>query len=346
MSTPVYSREQLFADHDYVRPQMEAGYRLHGGFDAQGSYRSPRTKVRWPAVKAWGQALEERGWPLIDATTRLLSRGAYPNFPQQKFLLDQGMGQTLWNSLTITGVIEARGAFIAQMECPDFQSIIAEDVSATCTGHLGKGLLTAHGFDEAGDPARGEGGHDTMWFAVRDLLFGKNAYPLPEEPGRLARPEAGRLMPQVPPEHEQLMLLLMNVLMIEVRAESAFRFYIELAREPALFRDRRADADHAAVLIERIREDERIHVAYLQAAVSELRSFTFKTPEGGSISGKDFIDPVWNGLVHYHSVTVLQHQRDITRAAIADRLGRLPDGSRRIADFDALELKAAAAQSA
>ena len=337
MSKLVYSRKELFANHDYVRPQVEAGYLLHGGFDAEGCYLSPRTKGRWPAVKAWSEALEARGWPLIDATTRLLSRGAYPNFKQQKLLLDWGMGQTLWNSLTLTGVIEARGEYIAHVECPDFQTIIADDISATCTGHLGKGLLTAHGFDEAGDRLRGEGGHDTMWFAVRDLLFGKNAYPLPEEPGRISRPEPDRLIPQIPPPHEQLVLLLMNVLMIEVRAESAFRFYIELAREPALFRDRRADADHAAELIERIRQDEQIHVAYLQTTVSELRSFTFKTPSNERTAGKDFIDSIWEGLVRYHSVTVLQQQREMTRTSIVERLAKLRDGPQRIAAFDALE---------
>ena len=340
MTQLVYSREELLSNHDYVRPQEEAGYRLHGGFDAEGQYRSPRTRLRWPAVRAWAGALEERGFPLVDATTRLLSRGAYPNQAQQKFLLDAGMGQTLWNSLTITGVVEARGGFLAQMDCPDFQTIIAQNITDTCTGHLGRGLLNAHGHDEAGDRERGEGGHDTMWFAVRDLLFGKDAYPSPEEPGRLARPEPGRLMPQVPPEHEQLILLLMNVLMIEVRAESAFRFYIDLARDPALFRDRRAEADHAAVLIERIREDEQIHVAYLQAAVSELRSFTFKSGTGAPVAGRDFIDPVWNGLVRYHSVTVLEQQRDMTRTAIVERLGALPDGEKRIAAFDALEREA------
>ena len=129
----------------------------------------------------------------------------------------------------------------------------------------------------------------------------------------------------------------MNVLMIEVRAESAFRFYIELAREPALFRDRRADADHAAELIERIRQDEQIHVAYLQTTVSELRSFTFKTPSNERTAGKDFIDSIWEGLVRYHSVTVLQQQREMTRTSIVERLAKLRDGPQRIAAFDALE---------
>lgn len=45
-----YSRDEIMSSHDYVRPHEEAGYRLHGGFTADGVYVSPRTKLRWPAV--------------------------------------------------------------------------------------------------------------------------------------------------------------------------------------------------------------------------------------------------------------------------------------------------------
>ncbi len=38
MSRLTYSREEILADHPYARPHMEAGYRLHGGFDTQGRY--------------------------------------------------------------------------------------------------------------------------------------------------------------------------------------------------------------------------------------------------------------------------------------------------------------------
>ncbi len=342
MTQLVYSESELFAEHPYARPQLEAGYRLHGGFDAEGRYLSPRTLVRWPAVRAWQEALVARGFPLIDATTRLLQRGSYPSFEQQRLLLDLGLGQTLWNSLTITGAIEARGRRLAEFPAPDFQAIVAEDIAATCTGHLAKGLLKAHGLDEGGRPEKGEGGHDTMWFAVRDLLFGKDAYPVPEVPESIARPELGRLMPQIPLEHEQTILMLMNVLMIEIRAEAFFSFCVRVMRAPELFRDRRADAEHAADLVERIRQDEAIHVAYLQTTVSELRSFTFRAENGAFLPGKSFIDPIWNGMVHWHSVTTVDYARTQTREAIAARLLALPDGPARLAAFDALEHKAAA----
>lgn len=342
MTQLVYSEAELLAEHRYARPQIEAGYRLHGGFDAAGAYLSPRTLIRWPAVRAWQTALVERGFPLIDASTRLLRRGNYPSFEQQRLLLDLGLGQTLWNSLTITGFIEARGRRLAEFVPPDFAAIVEEDISGTATGHLARGLMKAHGFDEGGSPEKGEGGHDTMWFAVRDLLFGRDAYGLPIVPESLARPELGRLMPQIPLPHEQTILLLMNVLMIEIRAEAFFSFCTRLMRAPELFSGRRENAERAAVLVERIRQDEAIHVAYLQTAVSELRSFTFRAESGDRVPGKAFIDPVWNGMVQWHSVTTVDHARAQTREAIAAQLASLPDGARRLADFDALAPREAA----
>jgi hypothetical protein len=342
MTRLAYTREEIMADDAYARPHIEAGYRLHGGFDAKGTYVSPRTLHRWPAVRAWQEQVTKRGFPLIDATVRLLKRGAYPNAEQQKLLLGSGLGETLWNSLTITGIIEARGKALCDAQAPDFQKIIVEDISATATGHLNKGLLYAHGLDEGGNRAGGEGGHDDMWFAVRDALFGKDAYPLPEVPASIGRPEIGRLMPQVDKAYEYWILLLMNVLMIEVRAESFFSFCVDIMRSPDVFRDRRAAADHAAEIVERIRTDEAIHVAYLQAFVSEMRSFTIRTIDGKQITGASMIDPIWEGMIHWHSVTQADFGREQSRSAIEVRMAKLPAGHELLRKFDSLEQKVAA----
>jgi hypothetical protein len=342
MARVVFSREEIMAEHDYAKPQVEAGYRLHGGFDAAGKYISPRTLVRWPAVEGWQAQVMSRGYPLIDATTRLLKRSAYPSIDQQKFLLGNGHGETLWNALTITGVIEARGRALCEAVAPDFQAIIEEDVSSMSIGHLNKGLLYAHGLDEGGDKEHGQGGHDDMWFAVRDALFGKDAYPIPEVPASIARPEIGRLMPQIDKVYEDWILLLMNVLMIEVRAESFFSFCTNLMRSPDLFRDRREAANHAAELVERIRTDEAIHVAYLQTFVSEMRSVTIKCLNGDRIKGSQMIDPIWEGMIHWHSVTQADFSREQSRAAIVDRLSKHANGRALVAQFDGLEQKAAA----
>jgi len=307
-----YSREELIRDHAYARPHEAAGYLLHGGFLADGTYASPRTQERWPAVRAWGQALEARGGQLIDATTALLKHGNYPSLAQQKLLLAEGFGKTFWTSLTTTGIIEARGAALATMTAPDVQKIVVDDLADTATGHLNKGLLYAHGVDEGGDPAKpgGPGAHDFMWFAARDEVFGKDAYPPPTPPASISRPVEGREMPQIPEPYEQFFKFLMNVLMIEVRAEAFFAHCCALLRDPDNFPDKRAGAERAAQMVERVREDEQIHVGYLQVVVSELRTFGFRTGEGAVVKGADFIDPVWARMVDWHG----REERELSRA--------------------------------
>jgi hypothetical protein len=337
-----YTKDEILSDHPYAKPQIEAGYKLHGGFDAQGKYISPRTLHRWPAIEAWTDALRGRGSDVIDSSQQLMINGTFPNVEQQSFLLEHGLGQTLWDSLSVTGVIEARGKRLAEAVAPDFQQIIVDDISQTATGHLSKGLLIAHGLDEGGDSARGEGGHDAMWFAVRDMLFGKHAYPHAEVPASLSKPEMGRLMPQIPPDYENWILLLMNVLMIEVRAENFFNFCTTVMRDPRNFRDRRDVAMHAADLVDRIRQDEAPHVGYLTVVISELRSFKFKTADGGTIKGADMMDPIWRGMVHWHSVTNVEWDRQQTRKEFEAMLRVRPEGEKLLAQFNNLNLREAA----
>jgi hypothetical protein len=309
MNAPLrYSREDLMTSHAYARPHVEAGYRLHGGFDEAGAYVSPRTLVRWPAVRAWDEALVSKGWPIIDASVALMARPGFPNFEQQRLLIGEGLGQTFWDSLTVTGIIEARGRGLCDLPAPDLSRLIADDLTDTATGHLGKGLLYAHGADEGGDPASpGEGAHDAMWFAARDLAFGKDAWPLGSAPDSIAREVEGRELPDLPEGVEQFVKFLMNVLMIEVRAESFFDLCQRLFRDPALFKSHRPGADKAAELVERIRTDEAIHVAYLRVVLSEMRSFNWRTVGGAVKRGAEILDPMWETMVVWHGRT----QRDL-----------------------------------
>lgn len=336
----VYEPAEILREHAYSRPHEEGGRRLHGGFDADGAYVSPRTAVRWDAVRAWQRALAERGLPCLPADPSLLVAGSYPTYEQMKLLLQHGLGQNLWNSLTVTGVIEGRGRFLADFVPPELGDVVEEDVSGMAVGHLSRGLLRAHGLDEGGDPATGVGGHDAMWFAVRDLLFGPDAWPEPEIPPRIGRPERERLAPILPEAHEGLLLLLMNVLMIEVRAESLFDLVERLLEDPELFADRRAEAARARALVGRIRVDERIHVAYLRTVISELRGLTFRGRDGARQAGDALIDPIWRALVHWHAVEVPRLNRDQARAAIHERIRAHPDpatAARVLAAFRALE---------
>ncbi|HEY5288514.1 MAG TPA: hypothetical protein VIJ59_00645 [Caulobacteraceae bacterium] len=316
-----FTRDELMRSHAYARPHVEAGYRLHGGFTPEGAYVSPRTLVRWPAVRAWAAALEAKGWPIIDASAALIERPGFPNFDQQKLLIGEGLGQTFWDSLTVTGIIEARGQGLCSYAAPDLARLIVDDVTQTATGHLGKGLLYAHGADEGGDPAApGEGAHDAMWFAARDLAFGKGAWPLASAPDSIAREAQGREMPLLPEACEQFIKFMMNVLMIEVRAESFFDLCQRVFRDPALFAERRKGADLAAELVERIRTDEAIHVAYLRVLISEMRDFTWKTVDGGTARGAEILDPVWERMVEWHGRTQRDLAAERSRAQLETRL--------------------------
>ncbi len=141
-------------------------------------------------------------------------------------------------------------------------------------------------------------------------------------------------MAQLPAGFEQLIVLLMNVLMIEVRAEAGFVFNCALLRDKAVFTDKRAEAEIAATMIERIRTDEAIHVAYLQTTVSEMRSFTFKTVDGGTIAGKDLIDPVWEDMVRWHGFTQADLSREQAQQAIHARIGQLDNGAQVLKAFE------------
>lgn len=329
----ILTRDELLSSHDYASPQMEAGYRLHGGFLGDGRYASPRTLVRTPAVERWAQALLDRGGTLIDVSQSILPSEIWPSFAQSKMLLKSGLDRTFWTSLTTTGIVEARGAALCTVTAPDFQPLVTEDLSGTLTGHLAKGLLWAHGADEGGDPGnRAIGAHDVMWFAVRDLVFAGDAYPMPEVE-RVTRTEPERQMPHIPPEHENLIKFLMSVLVVEVRAEAFFTHCCDLLRDPELFVDRRADAEHAAGIVERIRQDEAIHVRYLQVFVSELRQFTF-----GGVKGATFTDPIWNRVRGFVQPERRRAMQAAIQAEAEHKLG--PDKARKLlAEFDALEIQ-------
>ena len=343
-----FSEAELFSNHEYARPHVEAGIRMHGGFDSAGTYVPPRSLGRCRAVEAWSAALADRGGRLFDADASLLSGPRLPNVAQQSFLLRSGIGQPFWNSLTITGKIEARGRLLAEIAFPDLQPLVKEDLAEMALGHLNRGLLVAHGIDEGGEPDKGIGGHDQMWFVARDMAFGANAYADVDPPENIARPEAGRrFMPEIAPEHEGLLSFLMNLLMIEFRAEIGFASTQAILNDPRLFLGRRAEAESAAELVGRIRTDEAIHVTSLRLYLGEFRELTVKTLSGGTLKGAELIDRFWQGLVHWATVEQPRIAARNQRAALLPIILAQPQGERILAEFDALgDLPPAAFESA
>ncbi len=134
----------------------------------------------------------------------------------------------------------------------------------------------------------------------------------------------------------------MNVLMIEIKPENFFAFCQAVMRDPANFTDRKAAAAHATELVESIRTDEAIHVAYLTTALSELRSFTIRTVDDETMPGAALIDPVWEAMIEWHTVTNSEFARNQSRENIIGRLKSKPNGPLLAAQFDALEFPVAA----
>ena len=333
----IYSTDEILADGPYARLNFFDGRRLHGGFDANGTYISPRTHERWPAIRAWRDKLLAEGGELIDASTQVLRVPHYPSPAQMKLLLQHDVTLPLWNSLSIIGLVEGRGRMLTTVTAPDFQSMIDGDISGTATAHLNKGLLRSHGLDEGGDGTHRIGAHDAMWFLVRDLALGEHLHPIPEMAAREVRPGSDlREMPALLPEAEGLIKLLMNVLMVEIRAERGFAFHLALFRDKELFTGRRDRAELAAMIVSQIRQDEAPHVAYLQLLISEMRHFQFRTP-GGRIQGRAIIDPIWTKVSAWHANQVPSIQRDAARELVKECLAHRKDGTSLMEAFDRLD---------
>ena len=334
MERLTYTEDELMADHEGLTPHVVAGRPMHGGFHPDGSYQPPRALWRVPALRAWESALVARGGRPMTADATLLGGVRLPTVEQSRVLLRHGLGQTFWNTLTITGKIEAKGRLLAQFEFPDLQPFVVDDISSMAIGHLNKGLLRAHGFDEGG--VDGVGAHDEMWYAARDLAFGAGAHPDVDPPETISRPEVGqRFMPEVDPGVEGLLSLLMNLLVIEFRAEIGFEATQAILRTPDLFTDRRSEAEEAAEIVERIRTDELIHVSSLRLFLGECESVTFRTVDGSTIPGRTLIERFWGGLVRWATVDQPRLVADQQHAVLRARIEQHPDADRVWAEFEA-----------
>jgi hypothetical protein len=332
-----YSRAELFTEHDYAEFQIVDGRRLHGGFLADGTYRPPRSLGRSGALDAWTTSLRSRGGDLLDADSSLLDGVVMPNVDQHRLLLGEGLGRTFWNMLTITGKIEARGRLLAEIDFPELQEVVVEDISGMAIGHLNKGLLVAHGFDEGGTPAEGIGGHDEMWFIARDLAFGADAFEDVAPPENIGRPDTGeRTLPEISPEAEGLLSLLMNLLIIEFRAEIGFALTQDVLRTPGLFEGRATQVAEADEIVGRIRADEVVHISSLQLYLGELKTVSLATVAGGTIPGAELVERMWAGLVHWATVERPLIAAAQQREVIAEMLHETTEGQRILARFDEL----------
>jgi hypothetical protein len=328
-----WTRDELLADLPYEEPLIAGGVRCHGGFLA-GRYVSPRTLNRSPAIAAWQERLRGEGQPLVHIPTEYVPPH-YPNYPQARLLLQEGVRDPITRSLTIISIVEGFGARIRDLPLPDFRAEVVEDLGGTALAHLGSGLFEAHARDEAG--FRDQGGHKQMWEAARDLGLAK-----PEIPEDVllrmmmnGRPrERRRLFPELSARMEDAITMMANVMVVEIFAEDVFEWAKQLLGDPEVS----ADPIGARAMVANIQADEKPHVEYLRTALSELRARTLRSPDGKhELPGATVIDGILaaqlRGMASTRPAREREDVRGSIRAVIADepRAGEL---ARRFEELD------------
>jgi len=326
-----FSSDELLANVPVKRPLIVQGVKCHGGFDADGRYRSPRTLWRVPAIRAWQeQHLRTSPDPLVEIPLDTISPQV-PNVAQAKLLLREGIREPMVRQLTEIGIVEGFGAMIRELPVPPLKSFIREDTAGTGLDHLTRGLFEAHARDEAGWSE--EGGHRQMWFAARDAAL-SNPEVAPEiftnvmmRRGNPPQP----MFPELGEPVERLVRFMINVLAIEVYAASTFAWAEEVLSDPAV-----SDApEEAAGLVRFIRSDESPHVEYLSTVLSEISARTLITTGGKELSGKHVVDKLID-----RAVRMMLHQRLVERPAMVREqirgAAKVKDVAELLTRFDAL----------
>ena len=300
-----FTEAELLEDHTMAEPLIEGGVRCHGGFDDHGTYVSPRTKHRVPAIEAWqAQHRELFGTDLIDVPVSTWPE-TYPNVDQAKFLIAAGVREPIVTTLTRIGTVEGFGAMIRYANVGDPQRYFDESVAGTALAHLHRGLFEAHARDEAGFET--EAGHKQMWFAARDVAF---EHPVTEDetarmlermgiggggsttpdPQRIRRQmEKARVFADLDLDFEMLIQRMINILLIEISAFHTFAWAETVLSDTDLV----AGEGAAARLVSYIRQDETPHVEYLKTALTEMRERTFVGESGRKYPGTEIVGTLW-----------------------------------------------------
>jgi len=339
-----FTEEELLADAPVTEPLVAGGVRCHGGFDDEGRYVPPRTRFRVPAIEAWGaQHRAQFGTELIDVPLERWQR-TVPNVEQARFLIRSGVPEPLMATLTRIGTVEGYGANIRLLQPAGLQRHFVEDIGGTALDHLGRGLFEAHGRDEAGWEE--SAGHRDMWFAARDIAFGRPSEEIDIEamlarmglgPGR-AVGAGGRLLPDdIPLELEMMVTLMVRVLFIELSAFHTFAWAEAWLSDTDLV----AGDGAAAHLVSCIRADEAPHVGYLRTALSEMRDRTWVGEGGRRHAGTEMVGRVWDPLLTHSLGPAREEGRRVALAEVEHWCAQRRCGSDILAEFHALGRAAA-----
>jgi hypothetical protein len=332
-----FKLEELLSSPKFDMSLVAGGMRCHGGFDANGSYVSPRTLWRNPAIRAWQeQHLKTSGHPLIEIPPDVIPPHL-PSVAQAKLLLKEGVREPMVRTLTEIAIVEGFGATIRDLPVPPIATFIREDVRGTALAHLTGGLFEAHARDEAGWGE--EGGHKQMWEAARDLALSN-----PKVPGDILMAIMGRrgssngrgrrALPQLKEDVERVIGFMMNVLIIEVFAASTFRWAEEVLADPEV-----SDAPkEASDMIRYIRADETPHVEYLRTALSEISARTLIGDDGKEYSGHEAVQELLDRSLRFIIRQRREERRQQLHASIrSSAKGIVKDVDELIQRFDELE---------
>jgi hypothetical protein len=329
-----YAADDLLTNDPGLAPLVANGVRCHGGFDTDGRYHSPRTRHRGPAIEAWQAQVVRDGGELLQFAPALLPP-QYPNVAQSKLLVRAGVREPIVRALTTIAIVEGFGAVIRDVKVPDLRSLVVEPIEGTALAHLDGGLFEAHARDEAGH--RDEGGHKQMWEAARDLAFESPRIPpdvLMRLMGRRGNgPARTRPFPQLDETLESMLSAMVNVFVIEIFAGRTFDWGEQLLSDP----DVSAEPTRAGDMVRYIRSDERPHVEYLRAALSEVRTRTLRDANGATLPGREVVDGLMHRTLRVLTTSRPRDQRADTRAALVESLAKPDVRSGLIEEFDALE---------
>jgi hypothetical protein len=328
-----YRPEELLRDDSFVEPLFANGVLCHGGFDADGNYRSPRTLHRSPAIAAWQEQLRAAGHSVISIDDAL-APPQYPSVAQARLLLKRGVPEPVVRALTVISILEGFGAVIRDVPTPDLAALVIEPIAGTALAHLQHGLFEAHARDEAG--YRDQGGHKQMWEGARDLALENPKIPsdvfmrLMGDRGR-ARADAP-LFPQLDKRLYRMLGTMTQVYVIEVFARRAFEWGIELLSDPECS----AAPEKAGALVRFIQADEAPHVEYLRTALSELRARTVRCLDGTTLTGRELVDGMLHALLHRLVESRPREQQASARTALTHAVESGQVQASLLEEFDAL----------
>jgi hypothetical protein len=291
---------------------------------------------RAPAIASWQARLARENAPLIEIPSALMPP-QYPNVAQATLLLKRGVRDPIVRALTIISIVEGFGAIIRDVKVPDLDALIVEPVEGTALAHLREGLFEAHARDESG--WKDEGGHKQMWEAARDLALEKPKVPgdvLMRMMGRNAnrrRPE--RPFPQLDETLERMLSMMAQVLVVEVFAEGTFDWGVELLSNPEVS----AAPEAAGNMVRHVRDDEKPHVEYLRTALSELRTRTVRTVDGGTLAGSEIVNRLLHRILRQITRNRPREQREDVREGMIEAMNVAANPKALLEEFDSLESK-------